>query len=137
MIKLKNTNDIIVVDDCDFDLMMMKRVADMSDLVNPFLTFNSGEGFIEHMQGVSEGSSKMPALVFLDINMPRMDGFEVLESIRANDSFQTLPIVMFLTTSQDPDDMARCQSLNAHVQEKFGSAEEGVKFLNDLIPDSK
>jgi len=136
MIKLQSTNDIIVVDDDDFDLMMTKRYVEMSELVNPLLTFNSGESFISHMQGVGEGKSEMPALVFLDINMPRMDGFEVLEKIRVVDSFQALPIVMFLTTSQNPGDMARCQSFNAHIQEKFYSAEEAVQFLNNLIPDS-
>ena len=57
-----------------------------------------------------------PAVVLLDIKMPRMDGIEVLEKIRSDKRFRTLPIVM-LTSSREEPDLKRCYDLgvNAYV----------------------
>lgn len=51
-----------------------------------------------------------PALVVLDVNMPGMSGFEVLEWIRGHETFGVLPVVMW-TTSSNEDDIARAYSL--------------------------
>ncbi len=134
MLEIQNDNDVVVVDDCEMDLMMMKRYLEMSKLTNPYLPFNSGERFIAHMNDVSSKKATMPALVFLDINMPKMNGFEILEKIRGDESFVEFPTVVFLTTSQDPQDLDRCKALNTDMQEKFDSVADGVKYLNNLVP---
>lgn len=136
MKNIQNDNDLVVVDDCEMDLMMMKRYLEMSNLTNPYLPFNTGEGFITHMNNVSSKKAPMPALVFLDINTPKMNGFEILEKIRSDESFVEFPTVIFLTTSQDPQDLARCKALNTGMQEKFDNMADGVQYLNSLIPSA-
>ena len=55
----------------------------------------------------------MPALVLLDINMPRMTGPEALERVRAIPYFAELPVFCMLTSSTDPADRARVERLGA------------------------
>ena len=55
-----------------------------------------------------------PALVLLDINMPRMDGLEVLQVLRAEDGFRHLPIVI-LSASQEEVELARHRDLGANA----------------------
>ena len=53
-----------------------------------------------------------PALILLDLKMPRMNGFEVLRQIRGDPKLKTIPVVVF-TTSREPEDLARCYRLGA------------------------
>jgi CheY-like chemotaxis protein len=57
-----------------------------------------------------------PAVILLDIKMPRMDGIEVLEEIKSNDELKKIPIVM-LTSSREEPDLKKCYNLgvNAYV----------------------
>ena len=73
-----------------------------------------------------------PAVLLLDIKMPRMDGIEVLEAIRKNEKFKTLPVVM-LTSSREEPDLKRCYELgvNAYVVKpvNFKDFLDAVKHL--------
>lgn len=133
-IKIQNDNQIIMVDDSEIDTLIMKRYYEKSDLNNEFLIFHFGEDFLAYMEETKLGEHPMPALVFMDINMPRMNGFEVLQELRKSSEFDALPVVTFLTNSDNIKDVERCQSLKAKMQEKFSDTGECVAFLNSLIP---
>ena len=55
----------------------------------------------------------LPALVLLDLNLPRLDGHEVLQAIRAEDATRCLPVVV-LTTSIEPSDVDRAYAVGAN-----------------------
>lgn len=133
-IKLQNTNQLVMVDDSEIDIMLMKRFVKKSNLKNEFISFNSGEEFLDYMEQFKQDTTGMPALVFLDINMPGMNGFEVMAALRDTSEFKELPIVTFLSNSNSPSDVDRCRELNAYMQEKFSDTDECVVFLNSLIP---
>lgn len=59
----------------------------------------------------------LPALVLLDLNLPRLDGHEVLQAIRADDATRCLPVVV-LTTSIEPSDVERAyaRGANSYIQ---------------------
>jgi CheY-like chemotaxis protein len=86
-----------------------------------------------------------PAVVLLDIKMPRMDGIEVLRAIRSDPVLKLIPVVM-LTSSREEQDLIRCYELgtNAYVVKPLIFLEfvEAVKqiggfwaMLNELPPD--
>ncbi len=53
-------------------------------------------------------------LLLLDINMPKMDGVEVLERIKSNDDLKDLPVIM-LTTTDDPREVKKCYELGCNI----------------------
>lgn len=134
MTNLHGDGPIVMVDDDELDISLVAHCMERSDLVNEFLSFTSGPSFLEHMAGVKELQWPMPAVVFLDINMPFMDGFTVLEQLRSDDAFIELPVIIFLSNSDSPRDIQRCEELHARFQEKFERIVDCVDFLNSLNP---
>lgn len=75
----------------------------------------------------------MPALVLLDINMPRMTGPEVLERVRTIPYFSDLPVFCMLTSSTDPADRARVERLGASgFVVKPNQPDDYVEFFDAL-----
>ncbi|MGH1493675.1 MAG: response regulator [Acidimicrobiales bacterium] len=125
---------IVMVDDDAVDTELMSICVERSVLTNPFLSFDSGNSFLAHMESVRDGKQAMPAIVFLDINMPTMDGFAVLNELRAHPEFTALPVVVFLSNSDNPADVARCEELAAGFREKFERIADCVSYLDRMAP---
>ncbi len=78
-----------------------------------------------------------PALIILDINMPRLDGFETLKILRSKKMYQSTPIVM-LTTSVQESDRQRASDLGANAYLiKPSTIEELKKTVFRLVSDWK
>jgi two-component system, response regulator len=108
------TNDpIIMVDDSEAEQRMVKHCYQKSVLQNPFLTFSEGPKFLVYMDSVLSKETPMPALVLLDLNMPVMDGIEVLKSIRQHQEFIHEPRIVILTNSDNPRDADRSMEMGA------------------------
>lgn len=134
MINVATVGPIVMVDDSPLDTELMALCVERSVLTNQFLSFESGERFLAHMEAVRGGSEAMPSVVFLDINMPTMDGFTVLTELRLQREFNTLPVIIFLSNSDNPSDVARCQELNADFREKFERITDCVTYLDRMAP---
>lgn len=133
-VRLANENEIVIVDDDDVELLLAKRFLQRSRVPNDLLCFETGEAFLEHLQEVDAERAPMPALVLIDLRMPTMDGFEVVERIRQNPSFAKLPIVLLFSNSDEPSDIAKAEELGADgFVTKPSGGEEYVEFLNSLL----
>jgi len=95
---------IMLIDDNKIDQMMYDRIIKRSGVVETTMPFFLATDALEYLK--SDGA-KMPDLILLDINMPRMDGFEFLEAAVAAFGDGFAPVVVMLTTSLDPKDEAR------------------------------
>ena len=91
-------NIILIVDDDTTSLKLAKGILDEEYRV---ATVNSGAMVFKYL------ANNTPDLILLDINMPEMDGFEVLEQLKAKPEWAAIPVV-FLTANQDPQSEARC-----------------------------
>lgn len=111
--RLTSEGPIVMVDDNPGDRSLASRCFRRSRLANDWITFPSGVAFLDYIEGVKAGAQPMPALVLLDLNMPAMTGFDVLERLRSDESFRERPVVCILTSSRDPYDVDRAHDLGA------------------------
>lgn len=74
--------------------------------------------------------AEKPNLILLDLLMPRMDGFEVLEAVRANEDTKNIPVFVF-SNSDKPEDIERVKELGA--TDFFSKPETNLKDLVDKI----
>ena len=116
MIELKT---ILLAEDNPNDVELTIEALTEHNLANNVVEVNDGVEAMEYLR--YEGNYKqrkkgLPAVLLLDIKMPRMDGIEVLQSIRGDDQLKMLPVVM-LTSSREEPDLKKCYALgvNAYV----------------------
>ena len=92
---LKQLNILLADDDLD-DCRFFKEALEALPLTTKLTTVNDGE---ELMTYLLENTDHLPHVLFLDINMPRKDGFECLTEIKHHDKLKDLPVVMFSTSN--------------------------------------
>ena len=102
-----------MVDDNEAERRLARECFEMSDLENPWLEFDGGPAFLNHLEDIKRKGAPMPAVVLLDINMPQMNGFEVLGALRQDPYFERLPVRVMLTNSNNPDDIQKAKALGA------------------------
>jgi len=108
------TNPIVMVDDEELDFLIVKRYHKLSNISNPLLHFLSGEAFLAFLETTKTGEAAIPAVVLMDINMPRMNGHETVRTLRADEQFRKVPVVMMLTSSDDPVDRNKADQVGAN-----------------------
>src|SRR5512139_3100267 len=89
---------ILLVDDNPDDVKLTLRALRKSNIVNEVVVTNDGVRALDYLFGAGEYSgrdvSNMPQVVLLDINMPRLNGLEVLKKIRDDERTRLLPVVI-------------------------------------------
>lgn len=116
MIALKK---ILLVEDNPNDIELTLEALAEHNLANRVVVLNDGIQAMEYLnyEGPFENREKEnPAVILLDIKMPRMDGIEVLQAIKSNPELKRIPVVM-LTSSREEPDLIKCYELgvNAYV----------------------
>jgi len=105
--------DILVVDDSEDDVLLLHEAFEGCPLVRFVGTVDDGEMALRYLRGEAPFvGAKRPGLVLLDINMPGMNGFEVLTAMRADPRLARVPTVM-LTTSRLESDVLRAYTCGA------------------------
>lgn len=103
---------ILLVEDDSIDVKAFQRAMSKMKINNPIHISRDGVEAWEYLQGcVVDESEESPSLVILDINMPRMNGLELLSKIRKDDQLRHL-IVFVLTTSNDEKDKFEAFDMN-------------------------
>jgi CheY-like chemotaxis protein len=108
---------ILIAEDNPLDIELTVEALSEYSMEHSLITVRDGVEAIEYLtcEGqFKERTSPNPSVVLLDIKMPRMDGIEVLESIRKNETLKTLPVVI-LTSSREEPDIKKCYDLGANA----------------------
>lgn len=95
---LKQLNILLADDDMD-DCQFFKEALDALPVSTRLTIVNDGEQLMKHL---ADHVNPLPHVLFLDINMPRKNGFECLAEIKHDEKLKDLPVVMF-STSNEPD----------------------------------
>ena len=116
---------LIMVDDDLDEIFLTRRKVRLDGIVNRFVSEKKPERLFEAMDELVElGINKDSFLVLLDINMPRLNGFEMLMKIRAHPIYKELPVLM-LSASDDPMDKEESSKLgcDGYIVKPFSTTE--------------
>ncbi len=102
--------NILLVEDDDVDVMNVRRAFRQFHIMNPLFVASDGVEALSMLRSGAVPSERR--LVLLDLNMPRMNGIELLRELRSDPSLHATPVVV-LTTSDDERD--RIEAYNLHV----------------------
>ncbi|GAB4439950.1 MAG: response regulator [Chloroflexi bacterium OHK40] len=104
--------NILLVDDDDVDVMNVQRAFKKNNILNPLFIARDGVEALEMLRADEPGGlPKERRLVLLDLNMPRMNGLELLRHIRDDPALRSLTVIV-LTTSDDERDKVDAYNLN-------------------------
>ena len=107
--------EILLVEDDPGDVVMTREAFQDYKLRNQLHVVNDGADAMSFLRQEGEyAEMPRPDLVLLDLNLPRMDGREVLEAIKSDPELASIPVVV-LTTSENEDDVLRSYSLHANA----------------------
>lgn len=95
---------ILLVEDNEGDIILTREVFENSGLENPLSIARDGEEALDFIYQRSKFANvKRPDLILLDINIPKMNGKEVLAIIKKDENLKTIPVIMLTTSSADDD----------------------------------
>lgn len=104
---------ILVVEDSAEDFLALRRALRKHAVPNPVVHCQNGEQALDYLQGQGRPPASLPALVLLDLNMPGLDGRDVLRALQCDAVLHSIPVIM-LATSANAHDVADCYRLGAN-----------------------
>ncbi|HUR57156.1 MAG TPA: response regulator [Opitutaceae bacterium] len=115
--KATHTQTILLVEDEENDVLFMEMAFEKTGLAQSFQVAEDGQEAIDYLSGKGEFADRtrhpLPALVFLDLKLPRVMGMDVLKWIREQPEMDTM-VVIVLTSSQQKSDIQLACSLGAN-----------------------
>lgn len=110
-------SDILLVEDDPNDVLLIRRAFSRAKLLNPLHVVNDGDSAVNYLAGTDEYGDRnlhpLPALILLDLKLPRRSGLEVLEWLKQQPELRRLPVIV-LTSSRENIDINRAYDLNAN-----------------------
>jgi len=147
MLRLQDTTILLVEDDPGHARLIEKNLR-RSSLTSGVVIARDGQQALDYLfsEGQYAGTERAsPLLVLLDLNMPVLDGYQVLERMKADKRTKNIPVII-LTTTDDTREVSRCYELGCSVYvtkpvdyEKFTLAIRNLGLFLSIItvPDEK
>jgi len=131
----KAVSILMVEDDAD-DRMLMIKAFQKNLYKGKFSCVEDGTQLLDYLRRVGEFESEedypLPKLIMLDLNMPKMDGREVLKHLKNNDDWRKIPVIVFTTSKlQDDIDVSYFMGTNSYIT-KPDSFEELTRIASEI-----
>lgn len=106
---------LLLAEDDETDVLLFRRALKEADVQNPLHVMRDGREVVEFLdRPLPPDDDRLPALLVLDLQMPRLNGFEVLAWLRAQPVLATLPAFVF-SSSANHDDIERAHAIGANA----------------------
>ena len=109
---------ILVVEDDPGHARLIERNLRYSNIANEIVILTDGQQALDFLFGQGEFTGKEyhagSLLVLLDLNLPVLDGFQVLQAMKSDDRTRHIPVIM-VTSSDDTQDVSKCYELGCNV----------------------
>jgi two-component system, response regulator len=109
---MKDSDPIVLVEDNEDDIVLTRRALSRNKIGNPLVIARDGAEALELLLGANGGSIN-PAIILLDLQLPKVDGLSVLKRLRADPRTTLTPIVV-LTSSKAEQDVVAGYNLRAN-----------------------
>ncbi len=107
--------NILLVEDDPGDVLITREALSAAKILHNLAVVDNGEEAVSYLRNAGQyRDAARPDLVLLDLNLPRLDGREVLALIKADDVLRRIPVVV-LTTSNSEEDVLRSYDLHANA----------------------
>lgn len=114
---MSDTGTILLAEDDETDVLLLRRAFTEVGIANPLRVVGDGQEAIDYLtelQSAPGPGDRMPELVLLDLKMPRMTGFEVLQWLRAEPATRGVPVVV-MSSSTHQHDIERALASGANM----------------------
>lgn len=128
-----DNKSILLIEDNPDDVTLTRRSLKQNCILNELVVVTDGAAAMDHLLALAaDPAAALPAMTLLDLNLPKVDGLELLVQIRANRRLRRLPVVI-LTSSREERDLVRSYDLgaNSYIQKPV-SFEEFNKAVRQL-----
>lgn len=106
---------ILLVEDDPGHARLIEKNLRRSNITNEIVVLSDGQQALDYIFDDSKRSGvTLPLLILLDLNLPVIDGYQVLERLKADERTKQIPVVV-LTTTDDAREVSRCYSLGCNV----------------------
>ena len=126
---------ILLVEDNSSDVKLTKRALEQNQITNELIVAEDGREALDYLFGTGRYAGRdvriIPAMVLLDLKLPKVDGLEVLQKIRANELTSLLPVVILTSSDQEKDVIASYKlGANSYIcKVDFNQFAESVRNL--------
>ena len=104
---------ILVAEDDEGHAGLIKKNLTRTGMVNELLQFKDGQEILDFLFQKGDGHQRQAGagyVLLLDIRMPKVDGVQVLEQVKADPELRKMPVIM-ITTTDDPREVERCHAM--------------------------
>ena len=113
---MNNEVVILIAEDDEGHAGLIRKNLVRAGIANEMLRFKDGQEVMDFMHRKGDGSKRKPGTTYvllLDIQMPRLDGMEVLAQMKADPELRKIPVII-ITTSDDPREVEKCHALGCN-----------------------
>jgi CheY-like chemotaxis protein len=108
---------ILLVEDDPGHAVLIEKNLRRGGIANTLVTVDDGQKAVDFLlkrDGHKDGANPTPLVILLDLNMPSLDGFQVLKIIKTDERTRQIPVIM-LSTTDNPAEVAKCYELGCNV----------------------
>lgn len=106
--------EILLVEDNEDDASLAIRALKKQNLANRLVHLKDGQAALDYiMKNIEQSPDNKPRVILLDLKMPKVNGIEVLEKLKADERTHSIPVVILTSSAEDPD-IKRCYELGAN-----------------------